>query len=184
MGKLKGSVFYLCGPIDYAKDLGIGWRQEITPRLREMGTFVIDPTNKPTAEKELFEGVENQGLRRALKENGEFEKLHELGQSVRNFDLRSCDKADGLIVYLDYDVVMTGTLEELFIANKSKKPILVFCKQGKKSIADWIYFTIPPKYIFENMDEIISYLHKVNSGEEGDNRRWHFFDWEKIVCGQ
>ena len=44
MGKLKGSLAYLCGPIDYAADLGIGWRQLIKPKLRELGMYILDPT--------------------------------------------------------------------------------------------------------------------------------------------
>jgi len=183
MNKLKGSLCYLCGPIDYAKDLGIGWRQLITPKLRKMGMFILDPTNKPVMYQDLYENAENHEHRRKLKEAGNFEELHRLGKLVRAFDLRCCDKADCIIVYLDTDITMAGTLEELFMSNKSKKPVLVFSKLGPKSVPDWIYWTLPPKYIFENVQDLISYLHKVDQGEEIDNARWHFFDWEKIIKG-
>ena len=31
MNKLNGSLVYLAGPIDFAADLGVGWRQAIRP---------------------------------------------------------------------------------------------------------------------------------------------------------
>lgn len=183
MGKLKGSLCYLAGPIDYAEDLGVGWRQYITPKLRALGMYVLDPTNKPTAEKKLYENAENHAQRKAWKEAGEFEILHKTGKPVRSFDLRCTDKADCIVVYLDASIQMTGTLEELFTSNKDKKPVLVFCKQGRKAIADWIYWTIPPKYIFETIDDVLDYIKKIDSGAETDNSRWHFFDWDKIIKG-
>jgi len=183
MGKLKGSLVYLCGPIDYASDLGIGWRQLIIPKLREMGMYVLDPTNKPTAQKELFEDAENHEHRKFLKQSGNYEALHKNGKAIRAFDLRCTDKADCIIVYLDASIPMCGTYEELFISNKDKKPVLVFCKQGRQAISDWIYWTLKPEYIFENIEEVLLYLHKIDSGEEVDNSRWQFFDWDKIIKG-
>jgi hypothetical protein len=183
MNKLKGSVCYLCGPIDYADDLGTGWRKQIIPELRKMGMFILDPTNKPVMYQNLYEDAENHEHRRKLKEAGKFDELHESGKLIRTFDLRCCDKADCIIVHWDISIPMTGTAEELFISNKSKKPVLVFCKQGRYKVPDWLYWTLPPKYIFENAQDIVSYLHKVDRGEEIDNARWHFFDWEKIIRG-
>ena len=79
---------------------------------------------------------------------------------------------------------MTGTLEEIFLANRSKKPVLIFCKQGRKAVSDWLYGTLPQKYIFENMEDLLLCLEKVDNGEETDTSRWHFFDWNKIITDQ
>jgi nucleoside 2-deoxyribosyltransferase len=184
MNKLQGSIVYLAGPIDHATDYGIGWRKEITPKLHSLGMLVIDPTNKPVLYNDLNESAEIIAHRKALKSLGKYEAIHDLMKPIRAFDLRGTDKADCIIAYLDYDVVMTGTMEEIFISNKDKKPVLIFCKQGRKAVSDWLYGAIHPKYIFENMEDLLEYLNKVNNGEEIDNSRWHFFNWPKMIEDQ
>jgi len=179
MNKLRGSLIYLCGPIDSVSDGGIGWRLCITPLLKEMGVIVLDPTNKPTYE--LSELPADQERRRQLKLDGKFQELHEEGQAIRWFDLRCVDKADAVIVYLDVSITMCGTIEELCVANKQKKPCLVFCKQGKVAIPNWIYWMLNPSYIFNDVGEVVEYLRRVDAGLEGDNRRWRLFDFGAIV---
>lgn len=186
MNKLNGSLVYLAGPIDYATDLGVGWRQQIKPELKNLGMLIIDPTNKPVHDDDLallHEGAENHEYRRKLKEAGNFDELHKNGAQVRAFDLRGVDKSDCVIGYIDRDIAMAGTLEEIFWANRMKKPTLIFCKQGKKALSDWFFWTFPPRYLHGSMEEVIEHLKKVDQGKEIDNKRWHFFDWKKIIEG-
>ena len=122
--------------------------------------------------------------RQIFKTQGRYDLIHKLMKPIRAYDLRCVDKSDCIIAYLDYNVAMTGTLEEIFLANRSKKPVLIFCKQGRKAVSDWLYGTLPQKYIFENMEDLLLCLEKVDNGEETDNSRWHFFDWNKIITDQ
>ena len=46
MGYLNGKSVYLAGPIHDVKDDGKTWREMMTPRLREFGILVDDPTHK------------------------------------------------------------------------------------------------------------------------------------------
>lgn len=185
MNKLNGSLVYLAGPIDFAIDLGVGWRKKIKPELKKMGMLVLDPTNKPVHDDDalLNEDVENHALRNQLKQEGKYDELSESGKMVRAFDLRCVDKSDCVIGYIDRDITMTGTLEEIFWANRMKKPTLIFCKQGKKALSDWFFWAFPPRYLHGSMEEVIEHLRKVDQGEEVDNKRWHFFDWKKIIEG-
>ena len=185
MNKLKGSLVYLAGPIDFAADLGVGWRKQIKPELKKMVMLILDPTNKPVHDDDalLNEGIENHTLRNQLKQEGKFDELAESGKMIRAFDLRCVDKCDCLIGYIDRDITMTGTLEEVFWANRMKKPTLIFCKQGKKALSDWFFWAFPPRYLHGSMEEVIEHLRKVDQGEEVDNKRWHFFDWKKIIEG-
>jgi hypothetical protein len=48
MNYLNGKMVYLCGAMFGYDDSGIGWRDMLTPNLREMGIEVVDPT-KTTA---------------------------------------------------------------------------------------------------------------------------------------
>jgi len=48
MGRLKGSITYLCGPIDNVDDDGVIWRKQIGEKLSaRYGMKVLDPTDKP-----------------------------------------------------------------------------------------------------------------------------------------
>ena len=48
MNRLKNTICYLCGPMDRVADGGVTWRRNLTPKLREMGVGVLDPSKKPT----------------------------------------------------------------------------------------------------------------------------------------
>jgi hypothetical protein len=43
MGKRSKISTYLAGSIQFSEDMGIGWRQEITPFLEKLGLEVLDP---------------------------------------------------------------------------------------------------------------------------------------------
>jgi len=180
VGKLSGTITYLVGSIDDSEDFGVGWRKKITPLLKEMGIIVLDPTNKPT--NDFFEDKNSVKYFKKLKQDGKFEQLRKEGRIIRNFDLRCCDKADFIIAYLDFDKKITGSYEEIFRSNMSKKPILIFAKQGKAEIPNWLYWTLDINEIFENMGEVVQYLNNINDEIVTPNQdRWRFFNWTKLL---
>lgn len=176
MNKLNNMVTYVAGPIDFALDNGVGWRKELKPWLENLGVKVLDPTDKP--EGLIDEQAENLHRRRQLKEQGRYYELSQLMKRIRCVDLRMCDKCDFVIIYLDLDVIMTGTIEESSWCNRMKKPCLIVCKQGKKNVPDWWYGILPYQHIFSSFDELKEYLLKINNGklEEYDKKRWIFFN--------
>lgn len=172
--RLRGSTVYLVGPIDKCPDSGAPWRNEITPHLEKLGIRVFNPLKKP-----IMIGLEDDDSRsdrQQLKIDGKLDKFSKLMRTIRHADLRMVDKSDFLIVYMDLNIVMCGTMEEIVTCNKTKKPILIFCKQGKLSIPDWIYGMIPHKMLFDTMDELLAYITSVDSAETvEDFGRWIFF---------
>jgi hypothetical protein len=95
---------------------------------------------------------------------------------IRSVDLRLVDISDFLIVNLDLDIHPCGTYEEIFWANRQKKPIIVHMEQGKNSAPDWLFGTIPHQTIFSSWDDIKEYLNHINSSENiGTYKRWYFF---------
>lgn len=181
MGRLKGSLVYLAGPIDYANDFGVGWRRDIIKFLIEKDIVVIDPTDKPV--EGAMEESEQVLKRRELKNQGKFEEVAALAKEIRCIDLRFCDLASWAIAYLDYDVTMTGTLEEIFTLNRSKKPVLVFCKQGLKKISDWLWGTLPTAFFFDDWNKLKEYIIKINDkNEELDFiNRWQIIDFSRLT---
>ncbi len=163
MNLLYGNITYLAGPIDYSKDGGTTWRKKITPILNSMGVAVLDPTNKKI--KNLSENEENIKKRQQLKKDGNFEELIRLGKPIRHADLRMVDVSSFIIAHIDYDIRMTGTYDEIFMADSQQKPVLIVCKQGREQLADWIWWSFPSEHLFDNFDQLFSYLEDIDSGK-------------------
>ena len=175
MNRLKGQRAYLAGAIDRVPDRGAGWRNTITPFLKDIGVVVYDPLNKPTDI-----GLEDEPtcfLKNQYKTQENWEDFSSIMKIIRSVDLRLVDKSDFLIVNLDLNIHPCGTYEEIFWANRQKKPIIIHVEQGKKQSPDWLFGTIPHQMIFSNWMEVRNYINNINSLEKiEDYKRWYFFD--------
>lgn len=178
MNQLNGMRFYQSGAIDRVADAGVGWRNAITPILEKMGIVVMDPCKKPINDMNSVEGPDFQSLKKQLKKDGNFQELSRRMKLIRNIDLRMVDAADALIVNLDMDVHLCGTYEEIFLANRQKKPILIMCPQGISAIPDWLFGTLPLEFMFHNWPSMVDYLRYVDSGMKV-NSRWIFWSFDK-----
>ena len=171
--KLKGLRTYLCGAMDRVPDGGVGWRRKIGQYLSTRNVTVLDPCNKPISIG--AEDLEGRQRRRDFKKLGRYDEIAEEMRIIRNTDLRMVDISDFIVVNLDLDVHPCGTYEELFLANRQKKPIVLRLEQGKEYSPDWLLGTIPHHTIFSTWEELTNYLDMIDSGNIEDNR-WMFFD--------
>lgn len=171
MNKLKNSTVYLAGPIDYANDKGHGWREKITPNLLEHKIHILNPCQKPP-DVELSEGDNTHAHIDELKNTGQFHLIRELYGDIRSFDLRCCDLADFLIVYLNLEIYSCGTFEEITTANRAKKPVLVFAEGGRKRIPNWIFWMLPHQHLFDNIDDLLCYLKIIDRDGKDETKRW------------
>lgn len=177
MNRLDNQRVYLAGPMDRVADRGATWRDDITPFLKNMGVKVLNPIYKP-----INIGVEDENthtIKQKLKNEENYDELSKIMKEIRNVDLRMVDISDFLIVNLDLDIHPCGTLEEIFWANRQKKPILIHMVQGKKHTPDWLFGTIPHNMIFSSWIELKQYIVYINNSPEIDlYKRWYFFDIE------
>ena len=175
MNRLKNQRVYLAGAIDRVVDRGVGWRDNISPFLNTLGIHINNPLKKSG---QL--GIENENTyleRQQLKIHKNFDILSDWMKEIRRVDLRLVDISDFLIVNLDLDTHPCGTYEEIFWANRQKKPIIIHLEQGKQFAPDWLFGTIPHQMIFSNWDEIKSYLNHINVSENIEtHKRWYFFN--------
>jgi len=172
--KLQNQRVYLAGAMDRVADRGTGWRDEITPFLESLGVIVFNPIKKPSTVG--MEDSETHNLKKKLKLEQNYNDLSQLMKVVRSVDLRLVDISDFLIVNLDLDIHPCGTYEEIFWANRQKKPIIIHMVQGKKNTPDWLFGTIPHQMIFSTWNEIKEYLSYINSSENIESyKRWYFF---------
>jgi nucleoside 2-deoxyribosyltransferase len=174
---LKNLSFYLVGPIDLAHGLGKDWRDDITVFLKERKASVIDPLDKPIDDASE---LEDRDKREQLIKDRDWTGLRKIVKRIRAVDLRFVDKADALIVNYDISIPMCGTFEEIFLANRERKPIILMCPQGKHKINQWMFGTLPHQLFFESWGEVkayLNYIHKTRRSQidtVGD--RWLFFN--------
>jgi nucleoside 2-deoxyribosyltransferase len=174
MNRLKNQRVYLAGAMDRVADRGAGWRDRITPFLENLGIIVFNPITKPTAIG--LEDEDSHVIKTKLKKTQRYDELSEVMKTIRRVDLRLVDISDFLIVNMNLDIHPCGTYEEIFWANRQKKPIIIHMEQGKQHTPDWLFGTIPHQMIFSSWEEIQEYLVHINSSENIDtHKRWYFF---------
>jgi nucleoside 2-deoxyribosyltransferase len=173
-GRLSGQRVYLAGAMDRVADRGATWRDNITPFLQNLGIEVFNPISKPS--NIGLEDCDVHQIKTKLKEKENYDELSSMMKTIRAVDLRLVDISDFLVVNMNLDIHPCGTYEEIFWANRQKKPILIHMEQGKKYSPDWLFGTIPHQMIFSTWDEIKAYLLHMNSSENIDtHKRWYFF---------
>ncbi len=195
MNRLAGMLTYLVGPMDYATDKGAGWRLEITPFLHRMNVGVLNPCDKPSTNvdviedetlfkrinmcKQLGKELDYAGEKDKAKEM--YERAHKLAQNFVRYDLRMVDIAHFVIMHVNRNIHMCGSYGEQSMASIQRKPVIVFCDQGKHDIPNWLYGILNPAMFFSSLDEVKGYLTHVNEDREvEDHNRWRFIDMNKV----
>lgn len=175
INRLKGQRAYLAGAMDRVPDRGTTWRDKITPALQALNITVFDPIKKPG--NVGLENTETHNVKQRLKKSQKYDQLSDIMKTIRAVDLRMVDISDFLIVHLDIDTHPCGTLEEIFLANRQKKPIIVHIQQGKQNCPDWLFGTIPHELFFDTWEGIVSYLYYINTSRNIDSlNRWYFLN--------
>jgi hypothetical protein len=172
INNLNNMRTYLVGAMDRVADGGVRWREKITPLLNKMNVFVLDPCKKPI---DIKENTDTRKIINSYKETGQYDRIRKEFGYIRNSDLRCVDISDFIICHIDMTVHMCGSYEEIVTANRQKKPILVWCEQGKEKAPNWLFFMIPHEHIFSTMDEMLNYLQDINlSTDKHKLKRWFF----------
>ena len=154
--QLKGSMCYLVGPIDFDKEKGVGYRQEIMKGLKDFGIIFLDPTEKLDGLTPDV-GVEQEKIAK-LKEEGEWDELRTFMKKIVRSDLRCVDYSDFVIMYIDPDVHMCGSYHEMVCAVNQKKPVLAVVKGGRKRASSWLFGILRSDAIFDSIEELVDYF--------------------------
>lgn len=175
--RLKHTRGYLCGAMDRVADAGEAWRINLQRELAGLDVFWLDPTHKPIDIG--IEDAETRAYAAEMKALGNFEAVIPQIKIIRAVDLRMVDISDFLVVNIDVDVHACGTYEELNLANRQKKPIIVHVEQGKKRVPNWLLGTIPHEMIFSEWGEVHNYLrHIAHDPVIKHFNRWFFFNYD------
>ena len=167
---------YLVGAMDRVDDGGATWRQTITPHLTRMHIKVLDPRLQPI-NNDIIENDDTRQWIDYYKETEQYDKIRQKFNSIRSADLRCVDVSDFIIAHIDLQTHACGTYEEIVTANRQKKPVLIWCQQGKKQAPNWLFFMLPHEHIFSSMQELLCYLNLVNTMPNTKSlKRWFFFN--------
>ena len=177
--RLTGMRTYLAGAMDRVADGGVGWRNRISPMLKSMGVTVLNPCDKPV--EVGIDDRQTRGEIERLKSSRQYDKIRKTYGVIRTLDLRCVDISDFIIASIDINVHACGTYEEVSVANSQKKPVLIWCQQGKENAPNWLFFMLPHQHIFGSLDELLEYLANVHSGRDHNHyKRWFFFDQNRM----
>lgn len=173
---LSGTRCTVIGPMQYASGREI--RAELSQKFAEMGIVMYDHYHKPFVNS-VEEDEKVRENFKVLLETEQYDKLAE-HRAIRTFDLKLIDISDFIVVMFDPKILTVGTWEEFFWANRLKKPIFFVNTAGKKTTPYWIFWTIPHKYIYSSVNEMIGTIRSIDSGEHiMDSERWKLLrkDW-------
>lgn len=146
-------------------------RAFLTEELRKHGITVYDHYRKPFVDSVDEDESVHAQLREWLKE----EKYDEIAskRNIRSFDLKLVDISDFVIFVFDPDVPTCGSWEEFFLANRAKRPIFFVNIKGKQRTPLWVFWTIPHKYIYSSLADVLKTIGDIDSGKHPiDSERW------------
>lgn len=170
-GYLKDKRVYLCGPLGCVDDDGVGWRNDLTPRLESLGLIVDDPT-KSVSDEGIGEVGDDKKKFREIILREDFKELKEQFWPIVRKDLRSVDKSDFLIVNYDSLAPTVGTYDECTRASVQKKPILLkYDKNQLDTFNPWVVTWVKENEIFSSWDDLFDYLENtINKGDYASSR--------------
>jgi len=162
--------------MDRVPDAGVEWRRRLRQDHNDLKIVWLDPTAKPIDIG--VEDAESRARRHQAKACGQYDVVVKEINPIRRVDLRMVDISDWLVVNIDLEVHACGTLEEVFLANRQKKPILVHVEQGKCNAPDWLFATIPHQLIFDNWLQVGDYIQHIAHDPVIETlNRWMFFNF-------
>lgn len=170
MSILSKTRAYLSGPMENTD--GTEWRNKVKKELSAQEIRFFDPYDKPF----ITSLPEDASIRQELiasRSEGDLDSVAEYMKPVRSDDLRLCDICDFAIVLVHPTIASYGTAEELTTLNRMKKPIFVAVAGGRNLCPLWVLGMLKPKYIYSSIEDIISMLKRIDSGDIPiDSDRW------------
>jgi nucleoside 2-deoxyribosyltransferase len=147
----------------------------VKAELAATGIIFFDPLKKPFMDS-VNEDKEHIVRLGKLREESRFDDLSKIMRKIRVEDLSLVDRSDFLIAMISAKTASWGTAEEVFWANRMKKPIYLVVSEGKQACPFWIFGTLPADQIHGNIQEVIADIRQIDSGEKKiDLTRWKIF---------
>ena len=163
MNILKNTKVYLAGNMEHT-DGSVEWRDYVSKKLSQMEIKTLSPLDTVFVNQNN-ESEEDRLKLKVARSNEDFDYVSTYMKAVIQKDLRLIDLSDFVIINLEISKPTFGTIHELVIATQQKKP--VFLSVGDKKMCPlWLLGLLKHNYIYNNLDEILSMISKIDSGEK------------------
>lgn len=175
---------YLAGPMDFAADAGVKWRERITEKLiNELELTpdnILNPCAKPLNSKGQGLSAE-QEICKKLRKDKDWEGLERIVKDIMTIDLRLVDKSDILIANLSYCLRTVGTIHEIISATQRHIPVYIIDEQGMENVSGWLMALVGHERVFTNEDDVIKTIKSIKlhgSSNKKDIKDYLIFDFE------
>ena len=160
---LRNTRAYLIGHMQYVD--GKGWREKIKETFDGSGIKFYDPYYKPFLHDVPEDDASRAEMIRWMKTE-QYDIVAQRMKEVRGFDLRLCDICDWFVAVIKPSVASWGSAEEITTIVREKKPLFLVIDDplGKKATPLWLMGTIPHKYIYNSLDEVITTIKAIDEG--------------------
>lgn len=179
---------YLGGPIDLDPDGGVGWREQWTRDLIDLGfksNQIFSPTKKPITNTPF--NLDNEAeIMANLRDKEDWNELCKIVGQIAHIDLRLVDKSDLILVNFPMDknekpIPTYGTIHEIVNARRQKKPVMIVWEGGKKTCSAWLMWLVGHYNVFASFDELANTLKKISEGKESYNAKdWLLVNYNKV----
>ncbi len=171
---LNRTKCYLVGNIENSNAPG-SWRNQIKKDLKKTGIIFFDPLKKPFMDS-VDEDKEHIARLVKLRSTGKFKELSKIMKKIRVEDLSLVDRSDFIIGLVSAKTASWGSAEEVFWANRMKKPIFLVIAEGRRGCPFWIFGTLPENQIYDSIEDVIKDIKALDSGKKKlDMGRWKIF---------
>ncbi len=168
MNKLKDSICYLVGAIDFCEDQGVTWRKSLIEQCGEFGIKFLDPTDKIKG-LQAEVGSEQEYIKN-LKHTKQWDSLKKFMKMIVRQDHRCVDISDFIIMYINTETHMCGSYFELRSALSQKKPYFVIVEGGKAHAPNWLFGILDHNCIYDDIASVIARLREIDQGCELSDR--------------
>lgn len=181
-GYLEHTSVYLIGAIEHniSGDYGRSWRERAVEFCDKLKIKYFNPLDRPSWMKkfelfippvmqrdEVLNRLENESINDIDKN-----KIRSSQSFVRDVCLRYINSCDFVLCYLPNSKTF-GTTEELTVASKAKKPIIMVCPERVPSL--WVFDMIKNDKVFSDLGGAFDYLSSIDKGNEIlDPLKWVF----------
>jgi hypothetical protein len=176
MNTLNKTRTYLVGHMQYAS--GRDWREYVEEELNPLNITIFNPYKKPFV-KDVDEDEETRKKIALNMKDGHYSDVANRMKQIRSYDLNLVDRSDFIIAHLLPEVASWGSAEEIVTAVRMKKPIFISMEGGKNKTPLWMMGMLPHHYIYDTIEDVISMIKKIDSGEKDiDSDRWRLLKEE------
>lgn len=145
-------------------------------RVEPMGVVVLSPLEK------IFTSFdrESKDMHEHLKEElavGNFNYVRSQMQIIRNRDLAACDLSTFIVAKLNPKVVSYGIVDEIITSRRNGRPVFLVIEGKYKNCPLWLCSYFKSDWVYNDYDEVIDKLIKIDKGEESINsKNWKILE--------